>query len=59
MGKQDRQSPRQSSEIRVRYKTHSEWITRFSEDVSEGGVFIRSLEFLPNLIEHSLRRDGD
>lgn len=47
MGKQDRLSPRQRSEIRVRYRTHSEWITRFSEDVSHGGVFIRTLAFLP------------
>jgi uncharacterized protein (TIGR02266 family) len=43
----DRQTQRRSSEIRVRYRTHSEYITRYSDNISHGGVFIRTLHFLP------------
>ncbi len=45
--KHDRQTSRKSSEIRVRYRTHDELITRYSDNVSSGGMFIRTLSFLP------------
>jgi len=47
VAKHDRQSTRHRTEIRVRYRTHDENITRFTEDVSAGGLFIRTLAFLP------------
>lgn len=47
MSKQDRQTPRKSSEVRVRYRTHSEYISRYADNISKGGVFIRTLHFLP------------
>jgi len=43
----DRQTKRKTSEIRVRYRTHSEYITRYSDNISQGGIFIRTLHFLP------------
>jgi uncharacterized protein (TIGR02266 family) len=45
--KHDRQTPRRTSEVRVRYETHSENITRYSDNISRGGIFIRTLHFLP------------
>jgi len=45
--KHDRQTPRKSSEVRVRYRTHSEYISRYADNISKGGIFIRTLHFLP------------
>lgn len=47
MTKHDRQTPRKASEVRVRYRTHSEYISRYADNISKGGVFIRTLHFLP------------
>ncbi len=47
MTKHDRQTSRKTSEVRVRYRTHDEYITRYSDNISRGGVFIRTLHFLP------------
>ncbi len=47
MTQHDRQTQRRTSEIRVRYRTHSEYITRYSDNISQGGIFIRTLHFLP------------
>lgn len=47
MTTEDRTAPRYPTEMRVRLKTHEEFISQYTQNISRGGLFIHTLNFLP------------